>query len=245
MSQHIERCIELLERTQDGNQLAPGHLSLVEFMVNAGAHEVSETTEAAFETLYQQVSEGRYDHRQQWLHGQYGLTKDHEGFVSWKGTIVEHYSFSSATQEREAAQRLAIRCRELEAKGFPVCSRTLLCDAFFQAPADTPWLSALLSLYCTQQHSDGRAAAIFSRGGDAVVLHCERGYIQRIECLREQDFEAGCLRGYYALQSEGYASSKVDLDGYEPLVRWLTRQGISPRAVTQALARLEASKEQA
>ena len=37
-----------------------------------------------------------------WLHGVPGVTKDHEGYVYWRGRHVEHFSYSHEEPQREA-----------------------------------------------------------------------------------------------------------------------------------------------
>jgi hypothetical protein len=57
-----------------------------------------------------------------WFHGIEHLTIDHEGYVSWRGKRVDHYTPSWAYSEeaKQQAEELAERCRQLEAAGKPV-----------------------------------------------------------------------------------------------------------------------------
>ena len=121
----IDRCIEILQRTRDGNALAPSHLKLVETMCNAGICAVSEAVEIVFDELYRRVVDGSYDHTKVWFHGIEHLTRDHDGYVLWRGRIVEHYSFTDYDREHAAAVALAERCRSLEARGIPVTGATV------------------------------------------------------------------------------------------------------------------------
>ena len=52
-----EKAIEILQRTRDGDDLAPEHLSLIELAVN---DMVSEAGQIAFERLYGDVAGGSY-----------------------------------------------------------------------------------------------------------------------------------------------------------------------------------------
>lgn len=102
---------EILQRTRDGNDLAPHHLKLVEIAVNGG---LSEQGEIAFAELYQSALGGY----QKPCHcGVEHVTKDHEGYIYWKGIRIEHYSFRSYEDERVATQKLGAACRHLEASG--------------------------------------------------------------------------------------------------------------------------------
>jgi hypothetical protein len=54
---NCEKAIEILQRTHDGDDLAPQHLKLVELAVN---DMVTEVGMAAFEQLYTQTTGGTY-----------------------------------------------------------------------------------------------------------------------------------------------------------------------------------------
>jgi hypothetical protein len=117
--------IEILQKTNDGNDLDPGHLYLVELAVNGFLSEKGET---AFSNLHKQVtsSEG---YKKPWFHGIENLTRDHAGYVYWKGVEVEHYDyFGKGAYEHEswAASDLADRCEFVEVMGFPVNIRTVI-----------------------------------------------------------------------------------------------------------------------
>lgn len=108
---YCDQSIEILRRTHDGHDLAPVHLKLVELAVNGG---LSEKGEAAFEELYQSVLNG---YTKPWHCGVEHVTKDHEGYIYWKGVRIEHYSFRSHQDEIAATQSLGAACRHLEATG--------------------------------------------------------------------------------------------------------------------------------
>jgi len=110
-----EKAIDILQRTRDGDDLAPEHLSLIELAVN---DMVSEVGEIAFEQLYTEVAGGTYV--PPWYHGIESLRKDHRGYVYWKGIQVDHFSFGKYEDAHEAALELADRCRTLEMLGLPV-----------------------------------------------------------------------------------------------------------------------------
>ena len=113
MATVIEQAIEVLERTNDGEDLAPCHLYLVQLAAN---DQLSDKGREAWAELVQQVAEG---YRAPWFHGIEHLTIDHRGFVRWRGRQVEHYSSPWAYSEagKASAIELAERCRILEARG--------------------------------------------------------------------------------------------------------------------------------
>ena len=120
----VEKALFILEKTNDGTDLSPEHLKLVETAVNGW---LSESGEVAFDELYKNVK-GRY--KKPWFHGIEHLTIDYKGYVYWKGSEVEHYTLSWAYSDeaKKAAQELARRCRLLEARGVDVSTRTVVWD---------------------------------------------------------------------------------------------------------------------
>jgi hypothetical protein len=111
---YIDMALEILQKTHDGNDLAPEHLGLLELAVNG---YMSEIGEVAFVELYQNAKNG---YVRPWFHGIENLTRDHEGFVYWKDRQVEHYSYRDREKEKAAATELAERCRHLESLGVEV-----------------------------------------------------------------------------------------------------------------------------
>lgn len=114
MKNYCDQAIEILRATCDGEDLSPEHLKLLETAVNGW---LSEASEVAFAELYANVQRG---YVRPWYHGIEHLTKDHEGYVYWKGIQVEHYDFRDYDEAGKAAQELASRCRQLETAGVPV-----------------------------------------------------------------------------------------------------------------------------
>ena len=116
-----DACTEILNRTHEGDDLAPRDLTIVEMAANGFLNEAGQ---AEFDRLLVNVrrSEG---YQQPWLHGVEHLTKDHNGFVFWRGIEVEQYSIRDFKQERVAATQLGETCRRLEELGITVSSRTV------------------------------------------------------------------------------------------------------------------------
>jgi hypothetical protein len=77
-----ERCeiaCEIIRATNDGDDLAPEHLKLVEMAVNGFLNEKGWQ---AFKDLHEQVKAG---YKKPWAFGVENLTQDHEGYIYWKG----------------------------------------------------------------------------------------------------------------------------------------------------------------
>lgn len=102
-----------MQATNDGDDLDPRHLKLLENAVNGFLNEQGE---AAFEDLYKSALRG---YKKPWFHGIENMTIENSGYVKWKGTVVEHYTLSWAysIEARGQAFELARRCVILEARG--------------------------------------------------------------------------------------------------------------------------------
>ncbi len=114
MSQSVcDKACEILRRTNDGDDLSPEHLWLLQEMVNGHLNELGEQE---FEKLYQSALAG---YQKPWFHGIEHMTVDHEGYVRWKGKEVEHYDspWRWTEEARVQAEELARRCRHLESIG--------------------------------------------------------------------------------------------------------------------------------
>lgn len=117
-----DKACEILRLTNDGDDLDPRHLSLVENAVNGNLNEAGET---AFNELLEKVKSG---YKKPWFHDIENLTIDHVGYVYWKCQEVEHYDspWRWTAEAKKAAEELARRCRILEERGVPVnCSNAI------------------------------------------------------------------------------------------------------------------------
>ncbi len=109
-----KKAIEILQRTNDGDNLSPLHLSLVEGAVN---RFLNEKGSKAFEELHSQcISEEGY--KQPYFHDVEHMTIDHTGYVYYKGNRVEHYDSPWAYSEdaKVALVELKRRCEILESQ---------------------------------------------------------------------------------------------------------------------------------
>ena len=114
MSQSMtDKACEILHKTRDGDDLSPPHLYLLQEMVN---DHLNKEGEVAFEELYQLVLQG---YKPPWFHDIEHLTRNHEGYVLWKGRMVEHYDspWAYSADAKKQADELARRCRILESRG--------------------------------------------------------------------------------------------------------------------------------
>ncbi|MBA7710597.1 hypothetical protein ES703_119542 [subsurface metagenome] len=109
----IDMALEIIRQTNDGDDLSPGDLALVESAVNGF---LSESGEIAFQELHKKVLEG---YSPPWFHGIEHMTIDHAGYVYWKGVQVEHYGPGNpySAKMKQATEEIARRCRILEERG--------------------------------------------------------------------------------------------------------------------------------
>jgi hypothetical protein len=115
---NCDKAVEILQRTDDGDDLTPQHLALVEAAANGW---LTEEGQRAFEELHSNVLSG---YQRPWLHGIENLTIDQQGYVFYKGQEVEHYELGYAYSERSlvSAKELVRRCEKLEGLGVPITS---------------------------------------------------------------------------------------------------------------------------
>jgi len=116
----IDKALAIIEATEDGNQLHPFDLKLVERAVNGFLDEEGLAT---FDKLYRDVTSGNYvSPWDAWYFGIEGLKIDVLGYVYWRGVAVEHYTAGGCwTEEAKAqAEALAARCRRYEAVGLEI-----------------------------------------------------------------------------------------------------------------------------
>ena len=118
-----DKACEILQKTRDGDDLSPPHLYLVQEMVN---DRLNEKGEAAFEKLYQNVLRG---YKPPWFHNIEHLTRNHQGYVLWKGKVVEHYDspWAYSTDSKKEAEELARRCLILESRGEIPTTHNAIC----------------------------------------------------------------------------------------------------------------------
>ena len=119
----IAQVLHVLRCTKDGDDLAPGDLVLSEQVVNYGAMALSTHARERWQAVREMVERGAYE--RPWLHGVKYLEAELGGFVSWKGTVVEHFSFKDLEAERRAAQTLGACCRFLEESGEEVTAASV------------------------------------------------------------------------------------------------------------------------
>jgi len=131
MSHHMDQVSTILRNTHDGDVLDPSDLALVQAVVNGGPSVLSSNGRIHWDQLVERTANGTYN--RQWFCGIEHLTRDHVGYVYWKGRRVEHYSYSRDRKHAEiqAAKTLAAICLRVESLGQEVSSGRVM-QAFDQ-----------------------------------------------------------------------------------------------------------------
>jgi ABC-type glycerol-3-phosphate transport system substrate-binding protein len=85
MSETCEKAITILQKTNDGDDLDPLDLKLVELAVN---DFLNDEGKQAFQKLFDDVNKG---YVAPWFHGIENMLRTQQGYILWKGKQVEHY----------------------------------------------------------------------------------------------------------------------------------------------------------
>lgn len=117
-----DKAIEILRLTNDGNDLAPEHLKLMEMAVNDWLNDLGMQK---FEDLFNHVING---YKKPWLHGVENLTIDNNGFVYWRNKKIEHFNIGWHMSEDAKHQsiKLGKKCLALEGEGKEVNCKSVL-----------------------------------------------------------------------------------------------------------------------
>jgi hypothetical protein len=187
------------------------------------------------------------------------VTRDHQGYIYWKGSRIEHFTFSVMEEDqlKHTTQRLAERCRHIEALGLPVCGHSYFNDWLQEMPLDFPQAyKELLHFTGTPyEHEDGRA--IFPMQGrtqdgwpvEARFLAVKDGAItERSLPVRLGDVEYHALTGQYGCRLARCGQAEHNGPGAASLAQildWLRRHGITQLVAQQLVEHLKANLEAA
>jgi hypothetical protein len=174
------------------------------------------------------------------------LSRLPQGYVAWRGRSVEHFDYRDHEAFARAGRNLAQHCEMLEAKGFPVTSRTCMFRPLFrEAPAGTPWLQAMTSFYTVVADKTGRGRRCILALPDhvAVAIGVEDGQLM-VDYGYESDAAFGTTNLLHKLQNEGFQFCDASNASYERLVRLFTEAGVTPELVATALASTVPAQEE-
>lgn len=148
------------------------------------------------------------------------ITRDGEGYIYWKGTHVEHYSFSGDgrfEEEMAACLDLKARCEHLESIGVRVsCSSAIWKYSWFDgATADSPylwWMKAPNTAGCYTD-KQGRMAWICDLADEPKeypFTHAATLAIWDGQRLSHAEIESDTLGGFYhPLVAAGWTTAQM------------------------------------
>lgn len=203
MSSLVDKAIEILRLTHDGEDLQLRDLKLTEMAVNG---QLNEQGVRLFERLREEVVSGEYLEKRRWLFGIEHLTMDHSGYVRWKGRVVEHFTLREDNEVRlqEWAIELAQRCQALEQKQLPVGSGSAIFrwHLLRDMDATAEYIEAILNLYvCLADSQDRPAGAIFYvAAGEMTAVALARNEAGEVT---EQCFDTA-YDAFHGMSVQGY-----------------------------------------
>ncbi|MGC8518793.1 MAG: hypothetical protein ACP5P4_09735 [Steroidobacteraceae bacterium] len=190
---------------------------------------VSHDGEDVLEWLHDTVTRGTY--RKEFFRNIEHLTRDAKGLIFWKEHLIGRFMLVNDAQDEQTAQNLAARCRELEAKGFPISSRALLSPEIQQAPADTPWKQALYTYAMFMEAAD-RVRVAFWGKNDRTMVILEKPPTGPLQCSRIEGQASPTLQKM--LDKEGFECAYVG--GYAEFERLIEKSTLTPADIERALA---------
>lgn len=117
----VDMALEILQTTRDGDNLKRSDLAMVQHAVNGFLTPAGETL---FKKLHEDVVSGNYE--PSGFCGFSNITMDHEGYIYYKGTHVEHYSHSLTDEENpntiQTVKELNEMCERFEREGIRICA---------------------------------------------------------------------------------------------------------------------------
>ena len=216
----------ILDHSEGGRALLEPH----RLLVRKALHDtVSHDGEDVLEWLHESVTRGTY--RKEFFWGIEHLTRDAKGLLFWKEHLIGRFMLVNDEQDEKTAQRVAARCRELEAKGFPISSRALLSQEIMQAPHDTPWKQALYTYAMFLTKDDRVRVAFWTKAGKAMVM-LERQSNGEVLCSMSQGDASQALQK--VLDNEGFECAYVN--DYAAFERLIEKSGLTPEDIERALA---------
>jgi hypothetical protein len=233
-----DKAIAILHATNDGNDLAPRHLSLLQAAVNG---HLTPQGEAAFAELSTQVSAGTY--QRPWFCGVEHLTIRHDGRVFWKDKEVEHYTCYPGQEAgiQASAEELGRRCRRLEWLGIEVSifSAIMRWEWLEGMQPDCPFKTFLttraLGLLETHERPAFaiRSVPYESGAGYPAIVRVITGAPEapQVDRLR---LSFGLVE-YHAHEAAGFKSIGGDLRSLPDVLGWLHRHRIDEAAAARIL----------
>lgn len=141
-----EMVLEVLEQTNDGEDLLPEDLSLV----MSSIHSDKEDPSAELCNLHTAVFDGTYANTCWYVVEPF--TIDHEGYVYYKNQMVEHFSEPNTVSSHVEIHKLKQRCEYLEENNLTVSltNAVLIWDIVSQINLIPEYLMTMSKMLCVQ-----------------------------------------------------------------------------------------------
>jgi hypothetical protein len=232
--QETDQAIEILSKTNDGDDLDPQDLSLVQGKVN---QQLTAAGEQAFAELYNKVAQGNYT--KPWLAGVEHVTRDQAGYVYWKAQIVEHFTFNLIDPQtlKSLVNKLAATCRHIEALEIPVCTFSCTTELFAKMPLNytKEYKELLYHLPNCWEHSDGTTAFLLGGNRNAqgypikvVYLElCNGNITVKTLPVKPNNVE------YHSMVAIGFQYAVFDT--LDDVTAWFNKHGITPGKARELL----------
>lgn len=178
---------EILQLSNDGEDLSPTHLKLIENSVNFGLNEQGKIV---LDGVLKALKDGTY--KAPWLLGVKGMTQDHEGYIYYHGAHVEHYTnryFKNEAEIKEKLEELKKRCETLKKNGLQVsCGNAIWLWNKHDFQLDEETLKAIEEeIVACYEPKDMEKFATFSQFFDA----------EDVRNAYEEEWDADKYRPYY------------------------------------------------
>lgn len=210
MSDLAEKALSILERTNDGNELSPRDLKLVENAVN---NFLNEKGIALFYKLYMDVLGNEY--KPNWLHGIENMTVNHDGYIFWKNIEVEHYDHPYSEDSKNCLEELSKRCLHIESLDIPVSISNVIWfwDWFKCLNKNSIWLPLISRV--PSAWVSGSGLALTFRNDE--VHYYEKGskvrcYSSTVEFLESLSVVSKSEAQYHQLKSAGFTIASAGQD---------------------------------
>ena len=130
MNQNIfDLSIEILSKSNDGNELSPNHLALIQNAVN---NNINGKGTRLLLKIHEQIIKGTYKKEIDYIFGVKHMTQGQEGSMFYKGITVEHFDHNFWCEKgwkkdmKKATIQLKKDCQKLEKKGIEINFSNLL-----------------------------------------------------------------------------------------------------------------------
>jgi len=212
----------LISETETGTALLEPHRRL---LTKALTEPLSRDSEEVIAWLHEKITRGTY--RKEFFCGVEHLTQDAKGYLFWKDSFIGRLPGTGTKDDAENARKIAERCRQLEAKRFPITQRAWRTKAILEAPAGTCWKSALYAYALVLRKAERVVFGFWTKDGKRVVLAEKNADGNLSICTLNTPVEISIK---IFAEEQGFSVEYVD--GYDTFEALIHQSGITPTEVS-------------